>query len=324
MTKVHRMEFWHYLASGSAQAVLPHDIHIQQSDSLVCLEQTLDFPEVQKEEPLVVARSIPEEVERTWAEGLANNPKLKNNLKPNIRRISPDGKSIDAVFATYKTSFWLKNCLSNYPFEVQEQIARQFPFFNIGIVTVTSDAMILLERRPDGVTAPRMLLTYPCGYLSRGEKTLADTVNAQAKAELGFVVFGEDGQRLPHVRYIHSIGMQRESDEWTPNYTFVMYLDIPASVVKPTKETKEIVHFPAADSERLIEEIAKAYSPTIKGPDARGKLVPNAVGMLALYLKTVFVESEYQNLLDTLSHVARKNGHELEVVEYTPQTNPFR
>lgn len=319
MTNTHILEFWSYL-SGLA----PRHIAVQQKNILYCLEEDSSFPEIERGtcfSPTEIIDAIQKDVEKTWQEGLQANPRMSNNLKPNILRISDDGRTIEAAFATYKTSFWIKKRLSSYSPVVQESIADQFPFFNIGMVTVTADDQILLEQRPLNVTAGGMLLNYPCGYLSRGEQTLEDTVNAQAQGELGFAVLGANA-REGVVTNISSLGMQRESDEWTPNYTFLMRLNIPASQVTPTKKTKHIVPAPA-DPEQLIAYLAERYSATIKG-DVAGKLVPNATGMLALYVRSIGGEQTYGNLIDRLTETAQTQKYALRTVDYTKQTNRFR
>ena len=318
--KQHTLEFWNYFRGNA-----PWEVAVELSkewSSLEAMTEERAFDDLEYVEDLGIPSDIRPDVERVWSEGVAKNPRLSNNPKPNLRTLSADGKQCRASFATYKTSFWIKNRLSEQPMEVQRAIANLFPFFNIGVVTRTSDDYLLLEQRPDGVTAPQMLLTYPCGYLTRGERTLGDTLNAQGKAELGFYPIVREGLLdRTKVRRVCALGMQRESDEWTPNYTFLMELNIPYADIRPTKETKKVIALHAGPE--LLDEVVRLYAPSIKG-DVRGKLVPNATGMLALYIKEIFGNGVYQNFLDRITEAGKRQGHKVEVCEYTPRTNPFK
>ena len=255
--RLHLMEFWPYL-SGLG----PEEVRIVLKNELTALSPTALFQGLTTVVPAVATPEIQADVVRVWDEGRAKNPKMSDNPKPNMQVISDDGRTIFGNFSNYQSSFWIKNRLTEHPLETQLAVARQFPFFNVGLVTVTSDDRLLVEQRPEGVTASGMLLTYPCGYASRGDVTLADVANSQFRGELSFHSLNadtplehSDGRpirtaiRHPYVKSVSSIGMQRESDEWTPNYAFLMELSVPFSDVRPTKETKHILSLPADPAE---------------------------------------------------------------------------
>ena len=317
--RIHRMEFWPYMNGNE-----PRDVHIEALRRLVHLERDLSGIDTTGFE--VSEYSIPdrirEDVEDVWEAGRAENPRLTNNPKPVIKIISPDGRLCTTWAATYKTSYWLKTRLSEQPPEDQELYAHLFPFFNIGTVTLTSDGYIALEQRPEGVTAPGMLLTYPCGYVETHHTTLAETMNDEAEGELGFPLLDAAGEPLLHTQALYTLGFQRESDEWNPNYVFVLGLTHPSTHLRPTRETRKISYLPD-DPAKLAEAIPDLYSPSIKG-EVRGKLVPNATAMLALYIREREGERAFGNLMDRLSHEAKKEGYQLEVRNYTPATNPFQ
>lgn len=118
----HRIEFWPYL-----EDLKPNEIKIDTNKELIHLEKELRmFPDYIETVPRNLDDSIRIEVEETWKKGLIENPKLTNNLLPNIKHISHDGKTFHINSATYKTSFWIKNKLSKYSFETQKYIANSF------------------------------------------------------------------------------------------------------------------------------------------------------------------------------------------------------
>ncbi len=318
MMKRHTLEFWPYL-SGLA----PRDITTSQKKILYCIERKPSFPNIQRGDcylPWSKMHDIQEDVERTWKQGIAANPSMTNVLKPSIQGISADGKTIQTAFGTSQTSFWIKRRLSSYSPLVQESIGDQFPFLNIGIVTVTADDQILLEQRPLNTTAGGMLLNYPCSYLNLAERTLEESIRAQAGAEIGVHILVSNAPEGV-IRDITSLGIQRESNGWTPHYTFLMKLTVSAAEIRAAKKTKQITHAPA-DPEQLIAYIAERYSPTITG-DAAQRLVPNATGMLASYLRSVGGERAYENLVDRLTETAKTLGYALRTVDYTAEKNRF-
>jgi hypothetical protein len=309
---IHVIEFWHYLAGKKPEEIA---VHIEPRKIITLSD---DYPNLEHI-LLDVPEGIPGDVDATWQSALEANPQMTNNLKPVIRTISDDGTRYSAAMSSYKNSLWMKKRLSQYSEQIQQQIADILAFFNIGLVTMTSDGFVLLEQRPENVTAGGMLLNYPCGYLTATDTTLADPVNAQCIGELGFPAY-VNGMLDPRIQCINSLGMQRESDEWTPNLVFLMKLNIPFAEVRPTKETKKIIGWPYDD---IIERTAKAYSPTIKGA-VSGKLVPNAIAMLALAVRHISGERAYQTLCCRLSQAAHVKGYNLIEREYAPSTNPFK
>jgi hypothetical protein len=118
--------------------------------------------------------------------------------------------------------------------------------------------------------------------------------------------------------------MQRESDEWSSNYTFLLRLNVPSDQIGSNKEVVRIKTF-SADPDKLVDEVGKLYHHTTKGEDCRGKLVPNATGMLALYVRYIGSDITYGNLLDRLSEAAQRKESKLEIRDYSksPKINPF-
>jgi len=311
------MEFWPYISG-----IMPQDMRIELKSEFASLYRSPSFAGPTAMIPEGITSEIQQDAARVWEEGRAKNPQLSNSLKPIISSISDGGRVIRASLSDYQSSFWIKNKLNSYAFETQANIAGQFPFLNVGLITLTSDGKLLIEQRPEGFTASEMLLNYPCGYASNGDRTLADVVDSQCEGELGFDTSATDEAYGTIVKSISAIGMQRESAEWTPNYVFVMRLNIPYAKIKPTRETKHLLAFPA-DPRRLADSVVELYSPATKG-NVKGKLIPNATGMLALYIRKTAGESEFLKLVDGLIGAASRQGHELKLKQYTPKTNPFQ
>ncbi len=321
MAKVHLMEFWPYLCGLS-----PAQVQVTRLQNIMGPGSHRASPG-NKLAGLATAPAagitleMREDVEKTWEEARSKNPNLINNPKPMIISISRDGCAISTALSDYKTSFWIKTKLSSYSFGKQEAMAKQFPFLNIGLVTVTSDNKILMERRPEGFTAHKMLLNYPAGHANPEHKTLAYIVNSQCEGELGFSAFDGQGSYSKQMKRIYSIGMQRESCEWTPTYSFIAELTVPFASITPTKETRHISFLPA-DTSALSDKIIELYSPACKG-DVAGKLVPNAACMLASYVREVAGREKYGYLMARLAKAAKTVNYELKAIEYTPTTSPF-
>ncbi|MFA4887568.1 MAG: hypothetical protein WC595_05110 [Candidatus Nanoarchaeia archaeon] len=315
--KPHLIEFWPYLTEN------PERIRLEIDPTFVKVgseEVPAGLEEVVVEGLTPAMRS---DADQLWSEGLLKNSKMTNGSKVVIKNIPEDGGSVRLHNSNYKSSFWLKKRASEYPFEAQRELARYFAILNIGMVSVTSDDLILMQQRPDNVTAPLMLLTYPAGFAEKEHKTVADTVNEESDEEMGFPILDAQGKLYSKIKSLTPLGLQRESDEWTPSYVYTVKLNVPRSEIGKTEEVKNIVTLPA-DPHCLIEAIVEKYSPTTKGDEVRNRLVPNATGMLALYIRSVAGEQGYVNLVDKLTEVSKKQGRTLEMRNYTVLTNPFR
>jgi len=307
----HVFEFWPHLSGKQ-----PREVAVSIEDVVHSLNA--EFPEMPHKE-IAILEPYLEDIEAVWQQGIAANPRKTSQLKPIVKGISPDGSHIYTALSTYKLSYWMKLKLSTLPFEVQRQLANQFCILNIGAVTVTREGYILLEQRPENVTAGGMLLSYPCGYLTRSDKTLEDPVNAQSVGELGFPLV-RNGVLDTQVQNITAIGMQRESDEWSTNYVFIVQLDIPFSGVRPTKETKTIIGWP---KDEIVERAVAAYSPSIKG-STKGRLVPNTVGMLGLYILAQQGRTQFDAFMGKIREEGRTRGYAVQITEYTATTCPFK
>ncbi|MFA6888210.1 MAG: hypothetical protein WC254_01820 [Candidatus Woesearchaeota archaeon] len=307
----HIFEFWPDLSGRE-----PREVTVSIDNMVYAGEE--EFPDMPHGE-IEVLRPYLNEINALWQQGLAVNPRMSSQLKPVLKRISSEGDQLETALSTYKISYWMKNKLSTLPLDLQRQLANEFCILNIGAVTVTSDGYVLLEQRPENVTAGGMLLSYPCGYLTRTDKTLEDPVITQSVGELGFAVV-RDGVLDSRVKSIRSIGMQRESDEWSTNYVFLIKLGIPLSDVTPTKENKHIVGWPI---DELVDRSVVTYSPTIKGEHVYGKLVPNTVGMLGLYILAEQGRAAFNTFIKQIGEEAKRNGYNLHPVQYNAFNCPF-
>ncbi len=320
MQKKHIIEFWPYFGKS------PNEIKINTLEELICLGRINDEQSNFENKKLVEYEYLEEDVEKTWKTAYIKNPRMHNSLMLNIKNIWDDGDALITNLSNYKTCFWLKKKLSLLPMEKQEELSKKFASLNIGLIVVTSDNYILIEQRPENVPAPLMFLNYPCGNAEIGNKTLADTLSLESSGELGFDIFDSQKMPLPFVKKIYSLGLERESDEWTPCYAFVAHLDLPINKIKPNNEIRRIVKFPA-EPELLADYIQKLYSPTAKNSeiDIKEKLVPNATAMLSLYVRNSGGDELYQELNEKLSDTAKSDyDYELEIREYSSETNPFR
>ena len=320
MIKKHIIEFWPYLGKN------PSEIKINTLEELVCLGRVNYEQSHLENKKLKEYENLKEDVEKTWEDAYIKNPRMHNSLMLNIKNIADDGDTLMTNLSNYKTCFWLKKKLSLLPMEKQEELSKKFALLNIGLIVVTADNYILIEQRPENVPAPLMFLNYPCGNAEIGNKTLADSLNLESSGELGFDIFDSVKMPLPFVKNIYSLGLERESDEWTPCYTFVAHLDFPINKIKPNNEIRRIVKFPA-EPEELANYIVRFYSPTAKNReiDIKERLVPNATAMLSLYVKDSGGNGLYQELNKRLSDTAiEKYGYEFEIREYTEKTNPFK
>lgn len=125
---------------------------------------------------------------------------------------------------------------------------------------------------------------------------------------------------IDDINAVCSIGMQRESDEWSTNYVFLIKLSMSLSDVRPTRETKKIIGWPIYE---IAERAAASYSPTIKG-DVSGKLVPNTVGMLALYILAEYGQDAYTKFMKKMNQEMQTQGYAIQIIEYNPSNCPFR
>lgn len=306
--RTYRMEFWKGLNN-----IGPHDIEITDNGRCAYLERDTEMVYVPSQD-FYRSGEYSEEVEEFWSK----NPDLLNTPLPIINGIHEKGEKIDTATSTYKTSIWLKRNLGGYDFHTQEVLANNFPFLTVGVVTKTKDDRILVEQRRRDASS--LWLTYPCGYVRRAEEDLSGTIRAQSMGELGFDLTEEPGSD------IRSLGMIRESCEWTPVYTFLADTKKTFAEINPTKEVQHVGSLPA-DPTELMRSLQASFSPILFS-EWDHSLIPNASGMLALYIRHVAGEDKFQELVDSFGFqstygVPNYGITDFDLMEYGEDDSPF-
>ena len=302
MADTHTIEFWPYV-----RGFKPEEAELYYLDRTFYLQdQFLQRLDLEKD------------AKYAWRNALKNNPNMKNNIISVIRRIENGGKRITVERSEYSIYYWIKTELSYKNEPIQEKVANRFPFATIMSIITTADGFLILKKRPANVPAETMILPYPYSHIDENQQTLADIVNLQFKNELGFDIYDKN-----RINNIESIGMARESDEYTPAIVFHADTKMSSDEIKPVKNTKEIKRIQYNLKNQLIDRIAGMYTPTVKIPDKENKLVPNGTTSLALFVREFYGEKSYERLITKLTESAKGFNVNLKTVDYNSSNSPF-
>tara|TARA_Y100000310_G_scaffold323579_1_gene384184 strand:+ start:6984 stop:7928 length:945 start_codon:yes stop_codon:yes gene_type:complete len=314
MENTHTFEFWSYLNYLSPEEIFLQDLPGSSSLEESELEVKIKGSDV----------SLGERVLQDWGNAMEVNPQMTNKKTSILRTISPDGREIKRCDSDYMSAFWIKKNLPEVDVSQQREFIRnKFSPLGLGVVTITSDGYVLIEKRPPNVAAPGMLLAYPCGGIDERQENLVGAVNSEFRGELGFEAFDDENRLNDNIGNIYSLGIIRESAENIPLYTFFASINKPSTEIKSTKEIKQVFLFPA-NPRKLVDELPRLYSPRVTGEGIEGMCVPNTLAMIGLYVKDKGGERLFGEYMDRISQTAETQGIEIDTIEHTPRTNPFQ